>query len=692
MRNMSMKKRVGALLLAVVLLAGVLPAWAAQESSGFDRNEGWQGVEEEIQPGSEQFLDQRPEDEAALYEAPQTWEAVYLGVNGYGTVSAKQMEHFLHRFSVNGKEYRWAIDSKGQTYPLQNQLEEGSIYDVTVANGIVSDLHKKSGDFAGTVTAITADTLEVDGQAHSLPPLAQVWSVTAQAGGAAVTPKHLSDVQVGNTVRIFMNRNNDVDRIFLTPVGELYQPPVQGTPGKKTLKNFLSLAMEPVGTTLYIYGGNWDWTADAVFPLGEEIGLSPARVEFFQRQDENYTYDASHGYANSYYPSRGWHQYYYAGMDCSGFVGWAVYNLENTESGNPAYVGSSTYMANRFAKRYGWGTMDYGEKAVNEAGESIRTFDHSTFYPGDIFSMNGHIWISLGQCPDGSVLILHSTPSPSRTEQPGGGVQLSGVGREENCQAHQLAKHYMSTYYPQWDERYKAVNKDWDWYTNVTGSAAGRFSWDLDSVLSDPEGYHSMRPEQILADLFGEEPPVLLPFTDVGRVDWFAEAVTEMYTAGLMDGVSETRFAPEESMTRAQILQIFYSMAGKPAVTGERPQFSDVDPEAWYADAVAWAARQGLSAGCGGGQMCPEERLTREQLAVLLSAWAGLNGLRGEERADLAPYEDAADLSVWAEDAVRWAVGAGLMTGYSESCLAPLGVVTRAEAAQMTVHFRALGQ
>ena len=185
---------------------------------------------------------------------------------------------------------------------------------------------------------------------------------------------------------------------------------------------------------------------------------------------------------------------------------------------------------------------------------------------------------------------------------------------------------------------------------------------------------------------------MLLPFTDVGRVDWFSGAVSEMYSAGLMDGVSATRFAPEQPMTRAQIHQIFYSMAGKPAVTGECPRFSDVAPDAWYADAVAWAAQQGLSAGCGGGQMCPEERLTREQLAVLFSAWAGLNGLRGEERADLAPYEDAADLSLWAEDAVRWAVGAGLMNGYSESCLAPQGVVTRAEAAQMTVHFKALGR
>ena len=288
-----LKKRVGALLLAVVLLAGLtLPVFAENSTvgEGFDQNEGWQGVDNTIHPDSEQFLDHSGEyGQIPFAEAASTWEAIYLGVEGYGKVSGSQKEHFRHRFCVNGKEYVWAIDSRKRTYPLQNQLEEGAIYDVTVANGIVSKLVKKSGSFAGTVTNITSNMLEVDGEKHSLPALAQVWDITAKAGGATVTRKSLSDVKKGSTVRIFMNRKNDVDRIYLTPVGESYQFPVKGTPGKKTLKNFLSLAMEPVGTTLYIYGGNWDWAGEGGFPLGEEIGLAPGRVEFFQRQNETYT-------------------------------------------------------------------------------------------------------------------------------------------------------------------------------------------------------------------------------------------------------------------------------------------------------------------------------------------------------------------------------------------------------------------
>ena len=682
-----MRRRVGAFLLAAVLLAGLaLPVFAEQEEqyAGFDRNEGWQGLDDSILPASEQFLGPVPGSGGTNYEAPSTWEAVYLGVQGYGTVSGSQKEHFRHRFCVNGKEYIWAIDSKKRTYPIQNQLEEGSIYDVTVANGIVSSVKKKSGSFAGTVTGITSKTLTVDGKKLSLPPLAQVWSINTRPGGASVSRKTLADVKKGSTVRIFMNRNNQVDRIYLTPVGESYIPPVKGVPGKKTLKNFLSLAMEPVGVTLYVYGGNWDWAGEGGFPLGEEIGVSPARVEFFRRQDENYTYERGSDPSRSYYPSRGWHQYYFAGMDCSGYVGWVLYNLMNTKSGGRPYVSKSTYMAQRLAERDHLGTMDYGQPGVNSNGEACRSFGKSKFYPGDVFSMNGHVWISLGQCADGSVLILHSTPSPSRSGKKGGGVQLTGVGKK-NSQAHQLAKTYMSRYFPECSRRYEAIYHTWSFYTDVTGTAAGKFSWDTKNVLKDPQGYRNMTPEKILADLFCET-----PFTDVGRQDWFLPAVSEMYHSGHMAGLSKTKFAPQGKMTRAMLVQVLYSMAGKPSVKNP-PRFKDVPAGAWYANAMGWAAQQGILKGDGQGRMHPEDDLTREQMAVILFAWAKKSGKPTGQRGDLSHYGDRNQISGWARDAMGWAVGAGLLRGYSSNRLAPKGVTTRAEAAQVLVNFRELG-
>jgi len=148
----------------------------------------------------------------------------------------------------------------------------------------------------------------------------------------------------------------------------------------------------------------------------------------------------------------------------------------------------------------GWGTWT----------QDVAAPDGSNGYemkPGDVMSINGHVWISLGTCEDGSVVIMHSTPSTSRAGQPGGGVQISAIGASEDCEAYQLADQYMSEYYPTWYERYPIYLCDPAKYFVFEGEDAGRFTWDTESgeaVLSDPEGFADMRPAEVLAELFGE--------------------------------------------------------------------------------------------------------------------------------------------------------------------------------------------
>ena len=192
-----------------------------------------------------------------------------------------------------------------------------------------------------------------------------------------------------------------------------YQPPVMGNPGEKTLKNFFATAMMPVGTTLYIYGGGWDWQDEGAAFQTRTIGLSDDWRRFFYSQDVNYTFKEKDGderkkdAAHSYYPYGGYNEYYYAGLDCSGYVGWTLYNVMNKEDGKDGYVMSSTKMARTLAEK-GWGkwTQNF-KKPVN--------YKDSEFLPGDIFSKKGHIWICLGTCEDGSIVILHSTAADSRT-------------------------------------------------------------------------------------------------------------------------------------------------------------------------------------------------------------------------------------------------------------------------------------
>ena len=275
-----------------------------------------------------------------------------------------------------------------------------------------------------------------------------------------------------------------------------YNPPVTGTPGEHTLKNFLATALEPVGTTLYIYGGGWNWQDEGSSIQTTTIGVAPEWIRFFNEQDENYTYRDKNG---GFYPYGGFNEYYYAGLDCSGYVGWVVYNTLNDTNGGEGYVGSSTGFAKRLADM---GFGDWTQNVVVPDGSAETAVE-----PGDIISISGHIWISLGTCADGSVVIVHSTPSYSRIGQPGGGVQIGAIGNTERCEAFQLADFYMSEYYPEWYRRYAVSLKKPETYFEMKGDTTGQFTWNVigeGSVLTDPEGFQKLSPGEVLSELFAE--------------------------------------------------------------------------------------------------------------------------------------------------------------------------------------------
>lgn len=371
-------------------------------------------------------------------EQVMTEEAVYLGVENYGAeeVNKDNKDNFNYRFMVDNTEVTYKID-----------------------NG------PKDSD--GNFTYPIQNSLK-EGYSY--------------------------EIQVKDNVVISVKENKEEGN---------YTPIVSGTPGRKTLKNFLATAFMPVGKTLYVYGGGWDWQDEGSSIQTRTIGVSNDWVKFFESQDENYTFrdkdddEANEDPANSYYPYGGYNEYYYAGLDCSGYAAWTIYNVMNTDDGLEGYVVGSTKMARKLAGQgLGEWTRDF-EKPVNHKD--------SDFLPGDIFSKNGHVWICVGTCEDGSILILHSTPSLSRTGQPGGGPQLSAIGPDENCEAYKLADKYMSKYYPDWYERYPAVLKDYDTYTALEKENVGKFSWNVtgeNNGITDPEGYKNMTPEEILEDLF----------------------------------------------------------------------------------------------------------------------------------------------------------------------------------------------
>lgn len=182
-----------------------------------------------------------------------------------------------------------------------------------------------------------------------------------------------------------------------------------------------------------------------------------------------------------------------------------------------------------------------------------------------------------------------------------------------------------------------------------------------------------------------DEPGLFLPFTDVNN-HWAYSAIKRVYNRGLMLGVSDTRFAPDQALSRAMLVTVLYRLADEPDVTADNP-FTDVPAGQWYTNAVIWAAANGIVSGFGDGTFRPNAPATRAQAAVMLCGYAKLAGCDTTQRADLSAYADAAEIPSWALAEMQWANAAQLIRGRSDTILAPNAGTTRAEMAKILSTF-----
>jgi len=281
------------------------------------------------------------------------------------------------------------------------------------------------------------------------------WRVTGQAtiGGESYYFNKKGVLQ--SDVNLALTNRFDSNGEFFDSTGHQIQ--------KSTIRNLLQVALQPVGSTMYVWGGGWNTSETTT------MGVSSAWKSFFEQQSSSYNY------RNTRYQKHN-------GLDCSGYVGWVLYNTFNTESGHGSFV----MLAQRMAKTYaGWGWGKY---------TSAGRMKHKA---GDIMSLSaGHVYIVIGECSDGSVVLVHASPK---------GVMINGTyskkGKKKS-QAWKLAKKYMSTYYPEWYDKYPDVSRGTSYLTRYS-----KMSWYIgktNSVMSDPEGLRSMSAEEVLKVIFGE--------------------------------------------------------------------------------------------------------------------------------------------------------------------------------------------
>lgn len=176
-----------------------------------------------------------------------------------------------------------------------------------------------------------------------------------------------------------------------------------------------------------------------------------------------------------------------------------------------------------------------------------------------------------------------------------------------------------------------------------------------------------------------------LPFKDVASTDWFAGSIKYVYENKLMLGVSDTEFAPKETMTRAMFATILYRMAGSPSVDGLSVSFKDVKESSWAYNAIVWAYSEGVTKGVGSDMFAPEQSITREELVTMLHRYADTPEISGE-----LSFTDSASVSDWAQAAVLWASQSKIVNGYETGAFGPSDTASRAEMAAVIQRFCAM--
>ncbi len=178
---------------------------------------------------------------------------------------------------------------------------------------------------------------------------------------------------------------------------------------------------------------------------------------------------------------------------------------------------------------------------------------------------------------------------------------------------------------------------------------------------------------------------VVLPFVDVKESDWYYSSVKYVYEHKMMAGTSDTIFSPDMTTTRGMIVTILHRLDGKPVAPASN--FTDVEQNQYYTEAVAWASANGIVSGYGNGNFGPNDTITREQMASILYRYAQYKNYNTNNTNNLSNYTDVGEISPYAVTAIQWANGTGLITGVTNTTLVPKGSATRAQVSSILMRF-----
>jgi hypothetical protein len=220
------------------------------------------------------------------------------------------------------------------------------------------------------------------------------------------------------------------------------------------------------------------------------------------------------------------------------------------------------------------------------------------------------------------------------------------------------------------------------WYLDDKGNLT-----KLDSVYNKEAGMITFTVNHQSYFVAGYDPVALWVniFSDVNADAWYYDAVAFANYHNLFSGYGGGVFAPQDSMTRAMFAAVLYKMDSSPKVNGNAG-FDDVTPGEWYHDAVIWAAESGVAGGVGEGMFAPNRPVTRQEMAAMLMNYANYKGYDIPENRPAPDYTDYNQIDMWAETAAKKLSEAGVLSGDGDG-FKPGKTATRAEVAQMFKNF-----
>jgi len=227
---------------------------------------------------------------------------------------------------------------------------------------------------------------------------------------------------------------------------------------------------------------------------------------------------------------------------------------------------------------------------------------------------------------------------------------------------------------------------DWKEHTSILGGYGSGYggSGGSSSVPKPEEPKEPEKPEEPEEPETPTEPetPETPTFTDTDN-HWAKDGINYVTSLGIMNGVEEGKFAPDEKITRGMLVTMLYRLSGD-EVRGEN-EFTDIKEDAWFKDAAVWAKEKGITSGYGDGTFGANDEVTREQLVVFLMRYAEL--MEMDTQTVEAEFEDSDDISDWAKKAISWAKSVGVVSGRDDGTFDPKGNATRGEIAVVFMRF-----